>query len=123
MIRAPPTPTRTYPLFPYTTLFLSEMVYIGFGTKGLDELGFVPSDGGCAAVLAGDGERPHLGGEPGAGPERGESGPAGGGSRSEEHTSELQSIMRIAYAVFCLKKKKQTRRSRNLIRHHSITAR
>src|SRR3546814_8013301 len=81
MIRAPPTPTRTYPLFPYTTLFLSEMVYIGFGTKGLDELGFVPLDGGCAAVLAGDGERPHLGGEPGAGPERGESGPAGGGSR------------------------------------------
>src|SRR3546814_15282999 len=58
-----------------------EMVYIGFGTKGLDELGFVPSDGGCAAVLAGDGERPHLGGEPGAGPERGESGPAGGGRR------------------------------------------
>src|SRR3546814_7059504 len=31
----------------------------------------------------------------------------GGGSRSEEHTSELQSLMRISYAVFCLKKKKQ----------------
>src|SRR3546814_2890356 len=32
--------------------------------------------------------------------------PAGGGERSEEHTSELQSLMRISYAVFCLKKKK-----------------
>src|SRR3546814_3894819 len=32
--------------------------------------------------------------------------PAGGGTRSEEHTSELQSLMRISYAVFCLKKKK-----------------
>src|SRR3546814_3608473 len=34
--------------------------------------------------------------------------PRGGASRSEEHTSELQSLMRISYAVFCLKKKKQT---------------
>src|SRR3546814_1528767 len=34
--------------------------------------------------------------------------------RSEEHTSELQSLMRISYAVFCLKKKKQTRTSSNL---------
>src|SRR3546814_8548624 len=75
-----------------------EMVYIGFGTKGLDELGFVPSDGGCAAVLAGDGERPHLGGEPGDGPERGESG------RSEEHPYELQSLMSHSYAVLCLQK-------------------
>src|SRR3546814_4433428 len=33
---------------------------------------------------------------------------AGGGGRSEEHTSELQSLMRISYAVFCLKKKKKT---------------
>src|SRR3546814_9416226 len=33
--------------------------------------------------------------------------------RSEEHTSELQSLMRISYAVFCLKKKKQTRRKKN----------
>src|SRR3546814_1992956 len=35
-----------------------------------------------------------------------------GGGRSEEHTSELQSLMRISYAVFCLKKKKTTRRSK-----------
>src|SRR3546814_1750397 len=37
-----------------------------------------------------------------------ESGPQGGRERSEEHTSELQSLMRISYAVFCLKKKKET---------------
>src|SRR3546814_5292180 len=37
-------------------------------------------------------------------------------ARSEEHTSELQSLMRISYAVFCLKKKKQTTRSTNVIK-------
>src|SRR3546814_1092454 len=38
--------------------------------------------------------------------------PVGRGSRSEEHTSELQSLMRISYAVFCLKKKKRTKKPR-----------
>src|SRR3546814_3206373 len=37
------------------------------------------------------------------------------GSRSEEHTSELQSLMRISYAVFCLKKKKKTQRNKNTL--------
>src|SRR3546814_1516489 len=37
-------------------------------------------------------------------------------SRSEEHTSELQSLMRISYAVFCLKKKKQHKKKRNKIK-------
>src|SRR3546814_8113432 len=37
--------------------------------------------------------------------------------RSEEHTSELQSLMRISYAVFCLKKKKKKQDKRNIIRH------
>src|SRR3546814_7196704 len=37
--------------------------------------------------------------------------PAGGAARSEEHTSELQSLMRISYAVFCLKKKKKTKKT------------
>src|SRR3546814_1529326 len=43
----------------------------------------------------------------------------GGAARSEEHTSELQSLMRISYAVFCLKKKKQTRNSSNRYLAHS----
>src|SRR3546814_8595936 len=40
---------------------------------------------------------------------------AGMGGRSEEHTSELQSLMRISYAVFCLKKKKTTDQRNNII--------
>src|SRR3546814_8101452 len=40
---------------------------------------------------------------------------AAGSPRSEEHTSELQSLMRISYAVFCLKKKNQTQLSRTII--------
>src|SRR3546814_4191908 len=39
--------------------------------------------------------------------------PAGGVQRSEEHTSELQSLMRISYAVFCLKKKKKNKKHQN----------
>src|SRR3546814_3721568 len=39
-------------------------------------------------------------------------------TRSEEHTSELQSLMRISYAVFCLKKKKQTHKSTHTVRKH-----
>src|SRR3546814_5247790 len=48
---------------------------------------------------------------------RGGRGSVGGGNRSEEHTSELQSLMRISYAVFCLKKKKNTIKTRQ----HSYT--
>src|SRR3546814_4375991 len=54
---------------------------------------------------------------------RAESGFAGLKPRSEEHTSELQSLMRISYAVFCLKKKKKTinNKSHNHITHNQIT--
>src|SRR3546814_8174322 len=41
------------------------------------------------------------------------------GYRSEEHTSELQSLMRISYAVFCLKKKKRTKKETNIICNHN----
>src|SRR3546814_18571489 len=82
MIRRPPRSTRTDTLFPYTTLFRSAR----------------------PRRLAGV-SRHH--------PRRDERRPDAGGrdrparaSRSEEHTSELQSLMRISYAVFCLKKKK-----------------
>src|SRR3546814_14170667 len=85
MIRRPPRSTRTDTLFPYTTLFRS-------GCRS------APGLGGVARVAAaGDdrGCRLRLGGGPCARRVR----------RSEEHTSELQSLMRISYAVFCLKKK------------------
>src|SRR3546814_7835926 len=91
MIRRPPRSTRTDTLFPYTTLFRSNRscdrhssivlafrLIIGSPT----ELGLGPSDQ-----------------SPDVGCMRQQD------KRSEEHTSELQSLMRISYAVFCLKKK------------------
>src|SRR3546814_11776592 len=106
MLRRPPRSTRTDTLFPYTTLFRSE------GTV-LDQ--FANPDNPVAHYT-------------GTGPEiwrntqgrithlvasMGTTGTIMG--RSEEHTSELQSLMRISYAVFCLKqkKKKNTKQSVN----------
>src|SRR3546814_16237407 len=87
MIRRPPRSTRTDTLFPYTTLFRStgfHRVAVGRAlpdaervSPASDEIVVVCDH---AVVIADD--------------------------RSEEHTSELQSLMRISYAVFCLKKKK-----------------
>src|SRR3546814_2162894 len=107
MIRRPPRSTRTDTLFPYTTLFRS------YGFKQVDGLprgrrsGTTPprrrrrrSSGGRWRSGSGRCVR----GRPPAG--RGRYTSPGPG-RSEEHTSELQSLMRISYAVFCLKKKKQ----------------
>src|SRR3546814_5813337 len=99
MIRRTPRSTRTDTLFPYTTLFRSQFLL----------------DGGRPP-------RRWQGGEPHARPHR--RGEMSGNrvrhhrictavvgqrilERSEEHTSELQSLMRISYAVFCLKKKKK----------------
>src|SRR3546814_5448151 len=81
MIRRPPRSTRTDTLYPYTTLFRSP--------------GSPPGRGWCRASRSGR-TAP-------ARPE--ECWRACFRSRSEEHTSELQSLMRISYAVFCLKKK------------------
>src|SRR3546814_8656447 len=90
MIRRPPRSTRTDTLFPYTTLFRST--------------GRAP---GLAVVLVGDdpASAVYVGskGKATAAPAQ----PVSNTGRSEEHTSELQSLMRISYAVFCLKKKKQ----------------
>src|SRR3546814_4637015 len=89
MIRRPPRSTRTDTLFPYTTLFRSTVVrdppVAAVGT-GLD----VPAESGGAAML----DRRH------------DLELVQAQMRSEEHTSELQSLMRISYAVFCLKKTK-----------------
>src|SRR3546814_4134196 len=84
MIRRPPRSTRTDTLFPYTTLFRSRPTPPSTLTAG------APA------------RRPSSATWPGARPTPKRPRCSG---RSEEHTSELQSLMRISYAVFCLKKK------------------
>src|SRR3546814_7937613 len=98
MIRLPPRSTRTDTLFPYTTLFRSLAAVTGQDDV---EFGLLFSSLGSSAA-AGRGSHGN--------------GSSGGNApclfqclgRSEEHTSELQSLMRTSYAVFCLKKKKRT---------------
>src|SRR3546814_6330817 len=104
MIRRPPNTTRTDTCFPYTTLFRSAS---GLVAVWHSPSGTPPGDG---SALGGPQEgRPlaaaveHEVGAGGVGGER--AGQEGHGARSEEHTSELQSLMRISYAVFCSKKK------------------
>src|SRR3546814_14753471 len=92
MIRRPPRSTRTVTLFPYTTLFRS----------GLDR-GFITD---CRNDHIEElSRRGQKGFARNARPDRRARRLSFG--RSEEHTSELQSLMRISYAVFCLKKKKK----------------
>src|SRR3546814_4435785 len=88
MIRRPPRSTRTDTLFPYTTLFRSECQRIGSGPQLRDQ-----RQGRCGSF-----ERRRFSNRF----------VAAGRARSEEHTSELQSLMRTSYAVFCLKKKLNT---------------
>src|SRR3546814_7601431 len=109
MIRRPPTSTRTDTLFPYTTLFRSHE-----GDQPVPQALLAARRG---ALRRGQGRRRGparrarcaglVAGLPAAGRADTDRGarrrPA---ARSEEHTSELQSLMRISYAVFCLKKKK-----------------
>src|SRR3546814_15705799 len=92
MIRRPPRSTRTDTLFPYTTLFRSAAVADG-GDRGR-----AGAAAGASAEPAGDTVRPLVARRPRPGGARCH-------GRSEEHTSELQSLMRISYAAFCLKKK------------------
>src|SRR3546814_4260156 len=96
MIRRPPRSTRTDTLFPYTTLFRSGELGLTAATASLGTRRAQASLGSFAHHGALEfGKRPqHLHHH------------ATGRRRSEEHTSELQSLMRISYAVFCLKKKK-----------------
>src|SRR3546814_1633176 len=93
MILRPPRSTRTDTLFPYTTLFRS--------------------------VHHPDRRLPDSGGHPVGESDR-RADPAADVRRSEEHTSELQSLMRISYAVFCLKKKK-THLTHNMYTYIIIT--
>src|SRR3546814_2191825 len=91
MIRRPPRSTRTDTLFPYTTLFRSP-----------DTGSNVRRRAGAAAA---GGTAPRLRPASRMCRTRRAAGRGCGSTRSEEHTSELQSLMRISYAVFCLKKK------------------
>src|SRR3546814_2503962 len=101
MIRRPPRSTRTYTLFPYTTLFRADTLR--------RHAWFVEQVIGAVVDRRVSGQRrPHERGEDGsdADPDRADADATGDGeTRSEEHTSELQSLMRTSYAVFCLKKK------------------
>src|SRR3546814_4094884 len=87
MLRRPPRSTRTDTLFPYTTLFRSaERVRTDdllLAKQALSQLSYSPQGTGVRRQ-------------------------GSGRTRSEEHTSELQSLMRTSYAVFCLKKKTTT---------------
>src|SRR3546814_4210750 len=107
MRRRPPRSTRTDTLFPYTTLFRSHDHQIA------DDDGAVEDGNGIDDELAGSGPRKHALGNDREGNQQAELHAQHGDQgdrdvfedRSEEHTSELQSLMRISYAVFCLKKK------------------
>src|SRR3546814_1316452 len=96
MIRRPPRSTRTYTLFPYTTLFRSAVLagcrpdYMPLLVAAME---IMLADNFTASLLleSKGGYFPYV----------------IVNGRSEEHTSELQSLMRISYAVFCLKKKKK----------------
>src|SRR3546814_4478220 len=121
MILRPPRSTRTDTLFPYTTLFRSSSEQRlppasthprhGLGGAGLCAHPADPWSRWGKAVQApwgigGRGLSRRVGHPPRSAGEL--SAPPWLGTRSEEHTSELQSLMRISYAVFCLKKKKYT---------------
>src|SRR3546814_3380078 len=113
MIRRPPRSTRTDTLFPYTTLF-----------RSIPAHGLRP--GAVVNMVALDCSHPTLWGKHGN--ELLDGWIFGGGRemidsvwRSEEHTSELQSLVRISYAVFCLKKKNNTHKNstiHNIERQH-----
>src|SRR3546814_2269967 len=100
MIRRPPRATRTDTLFPYTTLFRSRRK-TNTGSVGATNKRWLSAEADvcCVVIIRRRGvvagrsadEAHHTAVHP--------------QSRSEEHTSELQSLMRISYAVFCLKKK------------------
>src|SRR3546814_3952251 len=109
MIRLPPRSTRTDTLFPYTTLFRSTC------------------DRVCPDATVQRSDRIHARTSPSDHSEAGnKKAPAKPSQatinvlppyRSEEHTSELQSLMRISYAVFCLKKKKTRNTTNNTINY------
>src|SRR3546814_6806051 len=105
MIRRPPRSTRTDTLFPYTTLFRSGPRLAPCRRADLKGVGHSLACNGTQSPL----HLPVLASHRAVQPYSRCSILGSFAHRSEEHTSELQSLMRISYAVFCLKKKKQTK--------------
>src|SRR3546814_8556341 len=106
MVRRTPRSTRTDTLFPYTTLFRARhYLFIG-GIQWLVDWGVM------VALPFRHGHRPGQRRRP-------DQRRAAGLLRSEEHTSELQSLMRISYAVFCLKKKHNTQYLHTIINNNT----
>src|SRR3546814_7377968 len=99
MIRRPPRSTRTDTLFPSTTLFRSPL---------LRPVRFDPAVDPHPELATAGPRAPAVEGGPGQARRPLRMHPVRVLHRSEEHTSELQSLMRISYAVFCLKKKTRT---------------
>src|SRR3546814_4517588 len=119
MIRRPPRSTRTDPLFPYTTLFRSVEGSVVGGSYGGGESNGPSPFGGPAPtdVCIGEPYLPSTKMSPATlGINFNISSSCSMIRRSEEHTSELQSLMRISYAVFCLKKKKNIHQKNTLKR-------
>src|SRR3546814_1920470 len=98
MIRRPPKSTRTDTLFPYTTLFRSHVDRPGVEAQQCVKL--TGTNRSFGLIRSSAQRQAFRLGAPAPG------WPDGRSYRSEEHTSELQSLMRISYAVFFLKKKK-----------------
>src|SRR3546814_9438789 len=101
MIRRPPRSTRTDTLFPYTTLFRSIATHVSIRTSDTSTTHYQIASQAYGTlryrVIVND----HT-------------------LRSEEHTSELQSLMRSSYAVFCLKKKNNRTQSVNASVHNTF---
>src|SRR3546814_3989107 len=106
MIRRPPRSTRTDTLFPYTTLFrsLERSCEVQVAAQATGAALAFPSPEVCAYTQQQYNDEDCDDADE---------------DRSEEHTSELQSLMRISYAVFCLKKKKQNNQQTTNNKHNS----
>src|SRR3546814_7569737 len=115
MVRRPPRSTRTDTLVPYTTLFRSTV-----GAHQMHRVVGAAEGAGALAHLVGDDPVAALGGQLLARVRQQVLGL--GGERSEEHTSELQSLMRISYAVFCLQKNKQQQQTTYRVPNTSSTS-
>src|SRR3546814_3967765 len=115
MIRRPPRSTRTDTLFPYTTLFRSTRKNCPPLTRSRPAGPETPSSRTRSPRTA----SPHTPGPERSRPQSGHRAARNGRHtpRSEEHTSELQSLMRNSYAVFCLKKKKN-KQNYKIKKHH-----
>src|SRR3546814_5929406 len=101
MIRRPPRSTRTDTLFPYTTLFRSCILTLTIIHSSRTTDGFRP----IRIVVDGGTLQARIEQLVSVSSTRYRASTSDLSTRSEEHTSELQSLMRISYAVFCLKKK------------------